>query len=329
MKVLILTEGGKDKGFGHITRCVSLYQSFEKKGIKPEFIINGDDSIRGLLKNIRYKRCDWLEERQDLFDIARKFDAVIIDSYFADLKFYKEISSAVKIPVYLDDNKRIPYPRGIVINGNVYAKEINYPERKDIIYLLGSEYALIRKEFWEVPLKKISKKIKNFLLISGGNDRNNIMPKVLKLMINNYPEINKSIIIGKGFENLKEIRCLKDSKTELKYSPSAQYIRKYMFKSDIAISGGGQILNELARIGVPAIVIALADDQLNNIKGWRKRKFIEYAGEWNDKRLFQNIERSVKKLVDLKAREDRYIRGINIVDGKGSFRAVNFLLGAG
>lgn len=31
MKVFILTEGGKDIGFGHITRCLSLYHAFEER----------------------------------------------------------------------------------------------------------------------------------------------------------------------------------------------------------------------------------------------------------------------------------------------------------
>ena len=40
MKVFIITEGSKNIGFGHITRCISLYQAFEERGIIPEFIIN-------------------------------------------------------------------------------------------------------------------------------------------------------------------------------------------------------------------------------------------------------------------------------------------------
>jgi len=31
MKVFIITEGSKNTGFGHITRCLSLYQAFEEK----------------------------------------------------------------------------------------------------------------------------------------------------------------------------------------------------------------------------------------------------------------------------------------------------------
>ena len=52
MKVFIITEGSKNTGFGHITRCLSLYQAFKKRGILPTFIINGDNSFKYLLDNL-------------------------------------------------------------------------------------------------------------------------------------------------------------------------------------------------------------------------------------------------------------------------------------
>lgn len=51
MKFFIITEGSKNKGFGHITRCLSLYQAFEEKEIIPEPILNSDDNIE-LLDNL-------------------------------------------------------------------------------------------------------------------------------------------------------------------------------------------------------------------------------------------------------------------------------------
>ena len=52
MKVSFLTEGGREIGFGHLTRCLSISQAFEEQGITPEFIIvDGDDSILDLLEN--------------------------------------------------------------------------------------------------------------------------------------------------------------------------------------------------------------------------------------------------------------------------------------
>ena len=48
MKVFIITEGGRNISFGHITRCLSLYQAFKEK-IRLEFIVDRSMNI-GLLK---------------------------------------------------------------------------------------------------------------------------------------------------------------------------------------------------------------------------------------------------------------------------------------
>lgn len=326
MKVLILTEGGKNKGFGHITRCISLYQAFEKKGIRPEFIINGDDSIRGLLKNIRYKTCDWLEERQDLFDIARKFDAVIIDSYFVDFGFYNEISEIVKIAVYLDDDKRIRYPGGIVVNGTVFSEKLNYPKKERVDYLLGNRYALLRREFWEAPKKKIKKNIETIMITFGNDDRRNMASRILKLMVDNYPGLNKKIVVGGNFKSIKEVKTLKDKKTTLLFCPNAEDIKRTMLESDVAISAGGQTLNELARVGVPTVAIGGDGNQLNNIRGWKKAGFIEYAGWWENKDLLNRIIRCIKRLKDKEIRDERSAIGRQFVDGKGAKRIVERIL---
>jgi len=42
MKVFIIAEGSKNTGFGHITRCLSLYQAFEEKYLKVYSIKNGN-----------------------------------------------------------------------------------------------------------------------------------------------------------------------------------------------------------------------------------------------------------------------------------------------
>lgn len=34
-------------------------------------------------------------------------DVAIIDSYLADILFYKNLSNSVKVPVYMDDTKRL------------------------------------------------------------------------------------------------------------------------------------------------------------------------------------------------------------------------------
>jgi len=326
LKVYILTEGSGNIGFGHITRCLSLYQSFEEKGIKPKFFINGDESITGLVKGTDYEITDWLKIRQQTFERIKDSDIVVIDSYLADKEFYEDLSELVKLSVYIDDNKRMDYPKGIVVNGNIHAEDLNYPEKEGITYLLGTKYIPLRREFWKVPKKEIRDTVQSVMITFGGDDIRNMTPKVLKLLTEKYPELKKNVIIGKGFRNMGEIGSTADRNTNLIYYPDAGQMKQVMLDSDIAISAGGQTLYELARVGVPTIAVAVADNQLGNVKGWQKTGFIEYAGWWEDEYVLDNIVFSIEKLEEVNVRRNRYSMGRRLVDGIGSLRSINEFL---
>jgi UDP-2,4-diacetamido-2,4,6-trideoxy-beta-L-altropyranose hydrolase len=322
LKVFILTEGGRNIGFGHITRCLSLYHAFEEKGIKPKFFINGDDSVVDIVRQTDYEIVSWIKSKQEFLNKIMDADIVIIDSYLAGVSFYEEVSKAVKIPVYIDDNKRLDYPKGVVVNGNVHANDLNYPKKDGVIYLLGTKYTPLRKAFWDVPKKKIRETVQSFMIAFGGDDMKDLTPKVLAFLCKSYPYLEKNVIIGKGFKNINEIEKMADKKTNLIYYPDAEKIKQVMLKSDIAISAGGQTLYELARVGVPTIVIGIADNQLGNIKGWQKAGFIEYAGWWENEKVFDNIRYCVKELIKSANRKKISDIGRTLVDGKGVKRLV-------
>ena len=326
MKVFIITEGGRNIGFGHITRCTALYNAFEEKEIQPVFIINGDQTVKDLLSDKNYKIINWLQKKKEFFGIINNADVVIIDSYLANYKLYEKISKLVKVPVYIDDNKRVDYPKGIVVNGTVCADELNYPKKEDITYLLGTKYVPLRKEFWDVPEKEIKQNIEKAMITFGGDDAKNMTPKVLKVLNEKYPGLIKRVIIGKGFKNIKQIEILKDVKTELIYYPDAEKMKKVMLESDIAISAAGQTLYELAKVGVPTIAIAIADNQMNNVKGWQKAGFIEYAGWWKDEKLLANILVCIDNLENKETRLEKSLIGRKLVDGMGCFRIIDYLL---
>ncbi|MFC1546676.1 PseG/SpsG family protein, partial [bacterium] len=261
MKVVILTEGGKDKGFGHITRCLSLYQAFEQTGIRPLFIVNGDESVGEILKNTNYIIFDWLKENDKFFEMIKGKDCVIIDSYLADKSFYMKVSDLTAVPVYIDDTMRINYPKGIVLNSAINALEMSYPIYDDVIYLLGSNYCLLRKPFWSDNRKEVHEKINTILITFGGNDISNLTPKILKELIINYPEYRKKVIIGKAFTNITLIEELRDSSVDIVYYPDAYMMKKHMLDSDLVISAAGQTLYELICLAIPTIAVKVTDNQ--------------------------------------------------------------------
>ena len=325
IRALILTEGGDKIGYGHITRCLSLYQALEEEGIKPYMLIRGDESVTDLLSNIDFEIYDWLNLYH--YDILRHADIVIIDSYQAPPYIYEEISKTVKIPMYIDDIGRLDYPKGILLNGNIYANELYNKKRSDILYLLGPKYIPLRKEFWNISNKrKIKERISSLMITFGGSDLRNLTPFILKILVNNFPSYKKKVIIGKGFEgkNIKKIKNIMDENTEIIYNPNANTLINTMLSSDIAISAGGQTLYELARTGTPSIVISVAENQLRNARASHKAGFVKYIGWWEYLK-YRDIFKAVKFLESYYVRKYMYNKGISCVDGLGSLRVAKLL----
>ena len=326
MKVLILTEGSSDIGFGHITRCLSIYQAFKERGIYSKLLINGDSSVEVLLKNTEYEIVNWIEEKNNLKKYLPNAQIIFIDSYIAEKVDYEDIVKQAKLGVYYDDYNRLEYPCGIVVNGNLYGRKLKYPQKKCVKYLLGPQYLPLRRDFWEIPEKKIKAAIKEILITFGGDDIRNLTPKVLETLSRKFPKWKKRVVIGKGFKNLTEIKKNADKMTELIYYPDGNIMKKLMIECDIAISAGGQTLYELARIGLPTVVVLVAENQKENIKGMVEAGFIEYAGEWDSPILMKNITKKIKILENYLERKKRVMIGRNLVDGQGSKRIVKEIL---
>lgn len=277
MEVIIITESGENIGYGHINRCYAITQAFQEKGITPDFITNNED--KRIFTLIKY----------------RNHSIAIVDSYLKDLSFYRKLSDMVKLVVYLDDNNRLKYPEGIVINGNIYAEDIDYPKNSQITYLLGTKYTPLRKAFWEVPKKEIKKTIERVLVTFGGSDPKGITDKMLDYLDINCPTLKITSVTGESITDEK--------------------IKSVMLGSDIAISGGGQTLNELARVGVPTVGISIAKNQLQNIETWEKTGFVK---GFDDDVIGQLRGQDIRKKMSMIGR--------NIIDGQGAKKIVKEIL---
>lgn len=308
MKAYILTEGGKDIGLGHITRCISLYQAFEEKDITSEFIVNGDDSILDLLKGKNNQIFNWTKQRNKLIGIIGNADVVVIDSYLAEKALYDRISEITGARLaMIDDYNRLEYPRGVVVNPSIYGDRLGYSQKDDTLYLLGKEYIILRKEFWGIPEKKINKKIKNVLITFGGMSHFDVAHKIINYLKDKFDFAFYITEPRKKRLNAKEMLSL-------------------MLEVDICISAGGQTTYELARVGTPTIGICFADNQRLNLEGWREKGFIEYIEQCDNPELLNRLTNSIEKLFSFEERNRRSKIGKSFVDGKGAQRIVKIIM---
>lgn len=312
MKAIFITEGGSIYGMGHITRCLSLFMAFKERNINGEFIINGNAGI----KEAPHVFYDWNENVQRLHDEIITSDIVILDSYHAKNEVVTEITKYSRLPVFIDDYRRLTYDRGVIINWTPFAeKKYTTSSNPRCSYLLGCQYVSLRKPFWNIAEKKINANVSEILITMGGGDIRNICPRVLNLLLKHTSaNILKTVAIGQSFsrENVNELRNISEgnSSIELVFFPDGNKMLELFLKADIVISAGGQTLCELARVGAPTVAVLIIDNQITDIEGWLYAGFIDDAISWEGEFIDDKILIALNRLIsDQELRQRKSIIG--------------------
>jgi len=324
MNFLILSEGGKDLGFGHIARCLPIFKELLRANQNVTLLINGDASVSKFVDDYNVKIVCWNNLKQIKIILDSHYDIVILDSLTIKNEVYDElIESKIKLAV-IDDLQLRDYNNGeIIIDWFVDAEKNNFYRGKDC--LLGSKYVTLREKFQKVPTKTINIELHEIIITLGGTDFRNMSPQIIKMLKHNYFEIKTHLFVAEGFKNIKNIKKCKYPNLVIHYNPSDDEIIETCLKADIAIATGGHTINELAVIGVPTIHFLVVENQ-RKAENWKYTGFTEFVGWWDDKMLLNNMCDTIEKLKDRKKREEMSQAGKKMVDGKGTKRLVNELL---
>ena len=319
MKVKIFTEGDSEKGFGHIVRCYALYSEFKTRNIPVELIIEGNDDTAELINKNDYKLINWTNNLKYVKKTLSETQCAIFDSYNINKEFCNEIINSVKVPVFIDFIKRIEYEGGLIVDASL--DPLKYTPY-NVKILKGYKYAILRKDFLTNNSKKIiSNNLTQILLTFGGSDPRNLTDKILNIIPSKEFEID--VIIGPGYNKSQNLKINKNIRIHT--SPCAKDIVNLVLKADLAITSGGQTLFEIAKLGLPAIVIKAAENQNNNIAFFCS-KGLHYAGSWNQEKLKENILEALNKFSSKEERIKSSIKLTKLIDGKGSSRVIDKIL---
>ncbi|MHB8853411.1 MAG: GNAT family N-acetyltransferase [Ignavibacteriaceae bacterium] len=320
MKVFIVTEGFQSTGYGHLTRCLSLYQAFEERGIQPKLIAICDESGRNYLGEINIEVYNWLEDRNKFLEQINGSEITIVDSYLACKDIYDDVSRSVTKGVYLDDCLRIDYPNGIIVNGTIGAENLLYERNPNQKYLLGIDYIPLRKEFWDIPSFKRNEKVQDVLITFGGQDIRNLTFTILDSLLENFSSYNYHVVLGSHniIENLDKYSGYK---VNFYISLNAKQMFELMLKCDLAITAAGQTTYELARVGIQTIGIGVAENQKYNIKGWIENGFFKKEIWYHQEDLLAQVTHSVKEII----KKSHNIK-TTYCDGQGARRVIKRII---
>lgn len=257
-------------GSGHLMRCLSLAEQVRKAGHHAHFICAPHKgSLHKLVEDahlpLRLLSDDNLSQSQDADEVLGHLKQVngsiimVVDHYNLDLEWEQEISKVYKI-VVIDDLER-KHDCDLLIDPNyrssyddLYKNRV--PSRCQLF--LGPQYSFLREEFRSATAT--GKKRNSVLVFFGGTDPSNETLKFIKTLDSIHQAPFFVIVISKSHSDIKTLLKLPSSnKYRLEVQPSS--MASLLSESQLFLGSGGTITWERMFLGVPGVVISVADNQ--------------------------------------------------------------------
>lgn len=335
--LLVRADASPAIGTGHVMRCLALSKAWQGTGgqvccLMAENIPALEERLvrEGITVTKISAAPGSLGDSEQTAAEARRLGAawVVADGYRFLPDYIRKLKTAGLRVLFLDDDGRFDfYPADVVLNQNVSVSSAMYDKREPITrLLLGPEYVLLRPEFLAEPRnREYPATVRKVLVTMGGSDPENVTRKVLLALLQTETNFEARIVVGSGNPRQDELQVLAAQRAGFQLEKSPVNMAPLMRSADLAISGAGSTCWELAYLGLPAIVIALSQDQQGIASGLAEHEVAVSLG-WHANLSEERISEALNSLLgDLARRQAMSERGMKLVDGRGAERVVTFL----
>ncbi|MDP8224327.1 MAG: hypothetical protein P9L99_13265 [Candidatus Lernaella stagnicola] len=265
--LLFRCDAGPQIGLGHVVRCLALAEAFLNRGHAVEFV----SDFGGLEWPARQ-----LAERglphappQDpspahlvAYAAEKGAAAVIVDSYQPTSDDLAALCGHGFVVAALDDEAKRALPVDVLINQNLGAEKLPYETRADTMKLLGSEYALLRRELITARERGLQREhplvAMNVALMMGGTDPRGLAVTALQALAATKWPLTVRWIASRLPADVPDLPTL-----EIEVVAGADDVAPHFLWCDLALSAAGSTAWELACLGAPmALVSAFANQQI-------------------------------------------------------------------
>ena len=269
----VYANGSLSVGMGHIMRTLVIAEKLKREFYVYYICKNGAEYKTGVCELKKRGYTVYLENE----DISA--DILLLDSYDVSEKNLSRLRKKYKKLIYIDDlNKLSFYDCDMIINKNYGAENLIYKVPAGCKILSGSLYALLRSEFQKKDLPSLSENVKNILITMGGTDPKNTSVKILDIVKNTPFNFNVALSVGFSDKTKSGLEKLsKDNKNiNLFNNPK---MAELISECDMAITAGGGTVHEIASLGIPQIMIAVAENQLSSLSFGENNGLYIYGGK--------------------------------------------------
>jgi len=331
--LLVRADASPQMGTGHVMRCLALAQVWQQARGRVWFALaRPAGPIREQLESAGCEVVELMgavgsaEDANAVVVLAQKQQAawVVADGYQFDDAYQHRLKEAELQLLLVDDYGHAKhYSADYVLNQNLGASATLYAGREATTrLLLGPRYLLLRKEFlkwreWNRPTPKVGRRV---LVTLGGSDPDNVTRKVIEGLAG-LRDCEATVVVGSNNPHWDELQAAAGGAGQrLRLLRNISNVPELMAEADVAVTAGGTTVWELAFMGLPALLITLADNQRSNVEqlaGLGAARALGAAGGLSSQDIAAGTGALLK---DTTARQEMSRRGRTLVDGEGSFR---------
>ncbi|MCF1426545.1 MAG: UDP-2,4-diacetamido-2,4,6-trideoxy-beta-L-altropyranose hydrolase [Shewanella sp.] len=287
MKVVFRVDASLLIGSGHIMRCLVLADELSRKGHKILFAcspLEGDmrpfvldrgfnvitlpqpQKIIEPVHNTDYGA--WLqksvvEDAQDFLTAVTSADLVITDHYAIGLQWQKRVIDSLGCRLFAIDDLARCHKADLILDQTAGRDEADYAESETQV-LVGSEYALLQSGFVskrEIALsRELSGNVPKVLISMGGIDAPNATLKVLESLCDKVVA-EFTVLLSPRAPHFKQVRDWCSLRSNVVHQEFVSDMPSLMLAHDIAIGAAGTTSWERACLGLPSLIVPLAENQ--------------------------------------------------------------------
>jgi len=273
--LIIRADASTEIGTGHLMRCLALAQAWKDDRGQVTFISACQNE--GLLQRLREEKfdvhvlshpypdsSDWDYTK----DILAAYPSawVVLDGYHFDEVYQQRVKEAGHRLLVIDDMAHLKhYYADILLNQNLHAEQLHYPCEPYTHLLLGTRYVLLRREFlgWKDWKREIPEIARRVLVTLGGGDPENYTLKVIQALQKvDVSGLEATVVVGASNPHANVLEAAaRQSHIPIHLISNEKNMPELMAWADLAVSGGGSTVWELAFMSVPGIILVWADNQ--------------------------------------------------------------------
>ncbi|MDG9857154.1 UDP-2,4-diacetamido-2,4,6-trideoxy-beta-L-altropyranose hydrolase [Pseudomonas nitroreducens] len=359
MNIVFRVDASLNMGTGHLMRCLTLADALKTAGHQCHFVcrehpgnMNSTVLQKGhtlsvlpapsiqqhvataLPAHAGWLGASWQEDAQQTqhhLSAGQPVDWLIVDHYALDLRWESQLAAHCKKLMVIDDLADRDHACHVLLDQSQGRQEEDYSAKvpKGCLQLLGPQFALLRPEFALMRKQSLLRRkhphIHNLLITMGGIDAHNATGQVLAaLQALAQSHWNIQVIMGATApwcEAVKTVAHAMPCPTSVLINTPR--MAQLMSEADIAIGAAGSTSWERCCLGLPSLMLILADNQrevAHQLKAVGAATVIESVDQ-----IAAQLPGEFERMCSSSKLRQMSEAAKNITDGRGAERVVNLL----